>query len=381
MKTRFQVLIGILIGLVGSAIVLATIEMRPTRLAGPPRALLSDCDGAICELVIHYVNEAAEVVGPTYRDFLRQLPQDIVVRVVCADRASFDDLRRLVEPVDCSLEPVVVGHPITTWSRDRWLALQAEEGGAATLLCPRGEKSQEAWPARRGDTQVAADLQRAAGPRLQYHRSGLYFDGGDFVADRDVVFVTPDVLLRNLQQTVADREELVARLLATFNRRVELLSVAPPHHAGMFMMAVGEQTMLVGDPLAAQRILAESATGISLPFDADFSSETAACFEAVAQQCRAAGYRVVRIPVVPGQDGRTYFTYVNVIIDQRDGVRIVYLPVFDRAGPLNEAAAAVWSQLGYEVRPVDCTLCSKHFGSLRCLVNVTSRSGGIEQGQ
>ena len=65
-------------------------------------------------------------------------------------------------------------------------------------------------------------------------------------------------------------------------------------------------------------------------------------FDAVARQCAAAGYRVFRIPVVPGVDGRTFVTYVNAILDERDGRRIVYMPVFRCAEVLNAAAAAVW---------------------------------------
>jgi N-dimethylarginine dimethylaminohydrolase len=374
MKASFHILIGVLLGLAGAAIVLARLEMRTTRPSGPPFSLLSDCDESIDELVIHYVVEAGDVVGPTYADFLTQLPDDVVVHVVCPRLSAFEDFQRRVGHVDCRLEPVVVGHEMTTWSRDRWLALQSEDGRAVRLVCPRSEKGQDAWPARRGDAQIASDLARTLGPHVTEYHSRLYFDGGDFVADNDTVFVTPEVLRRNLQQTVVDRRELIERLEALVNRQVVLLDVAPPHHAGMFMMAVGEQTVLVGDPLAAQRILRQApASDPSNSLDADFSPETVAKFQAVADQCQRAGYRVVRIPVVPGRDGRTYLTYVNVMIDQRGRSRTVYMPVFDGVARLNEAAAEVWRQLGYQVKPVDCTRCSRHFGSLRCLVNVAKR--------
>ena len=82
---------------------------------------MSECDGAIREIVIHYVPEAAEIVVPTYRDFLRQLPGDVVVRVVCCNRAAFDDLAARVAPTKCTLSPVIVDHPITGWSRAEWL--------------------------------------------------------------------------------------------------------------------------------------------------------------------------------------------------------------------------------------------------------------------
>ena len=78
--------------------------------------------------------------------------------------------------------------------------------------------------------------------------------------------------------------------------------------------------------------------------------------------------------MVPAQDGRTYLTYVNVLIDQRSGRRLVYLPFYRGAERLNAAARAVWEGLGYEVVPVDCTSAYRHFGCLHCLVNVLQRT-------
>ncbi len=200
------------------------------------------------------------------------------------------------------------------------------------------------------------------------------------MADRQRVFVTPDVLLRNLQHTVQTCDELQARLRHVLNRDVVLLEDAPPYHAGMFMMTSGDQTVIVGDPAAARQILSTSpevdAGDLCPSSGTDFSAKTIAQFDAVADQCHESGYRVIRIPVVPGRDGRTYLTYVNVIIDQRDGKRIVYMPVYQGVDKLNRAAAEVWESVGYEVRTVNCTACYGHFGSLRCLVNVVSRNAG-----
>jgi hypothetical protein len=94
----------------------------------------------------------------------------------------------------------------------------------------------------------------------------------------------------------------------------------------------------------------------------------------VAEQCAAAGYRVVRLPVAPARDGRTYLTYVNVLLDRAGGRQIVYLPYYRGAEALNVAARAQWQALGFEVRPVDCTGAYRHFGCLHCLVNVLRRS-------
>jgi hypothetical protein len=225
---------------------------------------------------------------------------------------------------------------------------------------------------------VADDLAVALRPGVHARRSDLYFDGGDFDADGETVFVRPSVLLRNVQRTAASREEVVKRLEALLQKRVVVLDGAPDHHVGMYLMPVGGRTVLVGDPKLGEEALARSpdeaaAVAAFLPGGPDFTADTAARFEAVAERCKAAGYRVLRIPTLPGKDGRTYLTYVNAILDVRDGQRTVYMPSYAFAKGLNEAAAAAWAGLGYEVKPVDCDGCARNFGTLHCLVNVIQR--------
>jgi hypothetical protein len=371
MSPCFRTALGVAIGLAAVMVVLAVYRGDGGPADLQPGPLLSDCDGPLRQLVIHYVEEAADTVAPTYRDFLAQLPADVTVYVVCPRREAFDDLQARIGPTGCRLSPVIVDHAMTTWSRDRWLALGPSPNGRMLLLAPRGEDAAGVWPARAGDGRIAADLAAALSPSVTARTSDLYFDGGDFMADGETAFVRPAVLRRNLQHTVATREALVARLEDVLKRRVILFDDAPDHHVGMYLMPVGDRTVLVGDPRLAEPLSRRG--NPQPPFLADFSAAAIARFEAVAEQCRAAGYRVVRIPVVPGEDGRTYLTYVNAILDQRDGQRIVYMPVFAGADALNRAATAVWRELGYEVRPVSCDACYRHFGTLHCLVNVLRR--------
>jgi hypothetical protein len=336
------------------------------------------------ELVVQYEPSAKEVVAAAYRDFLGALDPDFTVHVVCPDQPAFDDFVSLAGHVRCRLDPILTHHPITTWSRDRWVALTpASPGGATTIWSPRGETAEDIWPARAGDEQVGRDIAAALGASARAVRSGLYFDGGDFLSDSDNVFVVPRVLQRNLQHTVTSREEFLGLVAGEVKKRVILLDEAPDHHAGMFMASVGGQTMLVGDPRLGKALLpaqfqtdgpAGGEEFMNLSGGPDFTPATQHLFDAVAGQCAAAGYRVVRIPVVPAHDGRTYLTYVNVLLDHAGDRRIVYLPYYQGAEALNAAARAVWEKLGFEVRRVDCTATYRHFGCLHCLVNVLRRS-------
>jgi N-dimethylarginine dimethylaminohydrolase len=298
------------------------------------------------------------------------------VYVICPNTAAFADLKSRMGSLQCTLTPVVVDHPMTAWARDRWIALQpsARGGKVTTLVSPRGEMGAENWPERKGDENAGDDLARAIGESVVSLRSDLYFDGGDFVADSETAFVTPNVLKRNLGQMVQSREELIERLERLVARKVLLLEHAPDHHACMFMMPVGNHTVIVADPrLASKTLSPDQVAALPLPGGPDFSDATCARFDAVAEQCGKLGYKVVRMPLVPAPDGRTFLAGLNVILDQQGGKRIAYMPTFDHAEVINESSARVWQDLGYEVRPVNCTSSYRLFGSLRCLVNVLRR--------
>ena len=372
----WRVSLGVLVGVLAAAVFVIAgghrappVDQREVPAHGP---VLSDCDGAIEQLVIQYVPEAAPIVETAYRQFLGALPADVTVVVVCPDGAAFEDFRSRVGDVSCRLVPVLTGHAMTCWSRDRWLATApAVPGGRALVISPLVEDAAAIWPQREGDSRIGDDLARALPDGVISHRSALIFDGGDFVADNETVFVTPEVARRNVGVTVASLDELRQELARILKRRVILLDHAPPHHAGMFMMLAGDRTALVGDPSLAAALADE---GDPWPLERpDFSETTQRQFDAVAARCKAAGYRVVRIPVAPGRDGRTYLTYLNVILDERSGRRTVYMPVYEGAESLNAAAEAVWRKLGFGVHRIDCTNTYKHFGSLRCLVNVLRR--------
>jgi len=158
----------------------------------PSGAILSECDGHFRSLVIQYEPSAREIVSRPYADFLGALEKDVTVFVVCPSRNTYDELVAFVGPVRCRLQPIVVNHPMTTWSRDRWVALApASPKGITTLLHQPEEASAEIWPARAGDEKISADIAGALPSSVFARRASFYFDGGDFLADDETVFVAP----------------------------------------------------------------------------------------------------------------------------------------------------------------------------------------------
>jgi hypothetical protein len=318
-------------------------------------------------------------VESPYRDFLRQLPAGVTVHVICPELTDFEDLKQRVGKTACSLSPVMVHHPLTPWSRDRWLALAPVDGQRrTTLVLPREENGAQVWPGRAGDQQAGPDLANWIQDSVGAWRSPWVFDAGDFLCDGQTVFAIPAVLRKNLHLTVRDSAALRRDLEARFRRRVVFLDESPDHHAGMYMMAVGERRMLVGNARLAQAILRQSGPETAdrapcCPCGDDFSEKTQALLDKVAAQVEREGYAVTRIPIVPGTDGKTFLTYVNVIMDDRNGQRVVYLPQYRGQEALNREATRVWRALGYEVKPVDCTTLYPNFGTLHCVVNVLSK--------
>ena len=370
LMSRGTGILGVALGLLAAGATLALVGRERAGHVEPPAVVLTDCDGPLQELVIQYVRAAAGVSGPVYASFLPQLPEGVVVHVVCREAEDVADLRRRVGPIRCTLRPVVTGGALTTWSRDRWLA-SLDERGATVLRTPDLEDGQQGWPARAGDARIGEQLE-AALPRVRHVRSPLLFDGGDFVVDAAGAMVAGRLVLRNVQHSVEDLPQLRAALERLLGRDFLILDAAPDHHAGMYVMAAGDGVVFVGDPAAGLALL-DGAAAQFLPGGAAAVEPLQADLDAVAAQLRASGRTVRRMPVVAGADGRSWLTPLNAILDQRDGRRIVYMPVYAGADRLNAAARAAWEAAGVVVHPVDCTSAYRHFGSLRCLVNVLRR--------
>ena len=375
MRFRASIFLGIGIGLAAALVLIAHTATH--RMAGPP--MLPDYGGPVRSVVMQYAAGSTFVV-PVFCDYLKWQGPDVTVYIACPGETDLAEITGLLgnSTGGCRIVPVFTGHTMTAWSRDRWVALADGAGKPVTLLSSRGELAQDVWPQREGDSHVGEDLARAFPAVFSARRSGLYFDGGDLLADGGNVFVTHAVLERNLQHTVATRDDLVAALSRELGCNSVLMEDAPDHHAGMYMMAAGpgaagKRTMLVADPSLGKEAYAGGADNDALFADGpDFSDQTQARFDSVAAVAEKAGYRVVRIPVVPGH-GKMYMTYVNVILDRRDGKPIVYMSCYAGQERMNAQAEGLWKSLGYEVRRVDCTTVWRRGGTLHCLVNVFGR--------
>ncbi len=370
MSRRWANVLGILLGVIFAAMMVQWVNHR-SGVRHTRGEILSECDGSIREIVVQYVS-GADGARQVLAAFLRQLPKTVKIHLVCPDSAAYDEWSAGGETDARRAQPISVGHDMTAWSRDRWVALKQPGANATFLFHPRAEAGADAWPQRAGDQQIASDLARCLAPAVRDLPSRLLFDGGDFLTDAQTVFVTPAVCQRNNVGTSADMQRLSDELQAAFSKNIVFLSDAPPHHVGMYMALLPGKVALVGDPSLALQFVPSLATSVLA--SPDFSPDTQHQFDAVAETARRQGYHVVRIPTAVDRDGKTYLTYVNGLIDHEGANSVVYMPTFAGVEALNAAAEQVWRDRGFEVRRVDCTGVYRSFGTLHCLVNVLKRT-------
>jgi hypothetical protein len=371
-------LAGIAVGiLAGLAVTTGLARLRP---AERPAALrvVPDSGGHLRAVLLQYDPGAAEAVVPVYRDLLAAFDDDLEIRVAVARDEDFADLRERLAAAGARgldrLRPLVVGRPITTWSRDRYLA--ARRGGRPVLIAPGQAYASLASRANDWLVPWVAGLRLA--PRVDVVGAPFAFDGGDFAVDEERAYATALLVERNRGTRLGDPAALLAELRRYAG--VETLLVGsspdevPAHHIGMFVTPIGNGVVLVGDPDLARQALGGGCDEACLgDLDADLSEPTVRRFRFVAASLEAAGLRVIRVPLLPTAATYVYFTYNNVVIDDRADGRHVMLPQYG-VEALDAAGRAAWERLGFVVHPIDASRLYRNGGAVRCLVAVLDRS-------
>ena len=302
-----------------------------------PAPLLDEQAGRLREIVVHYAPSSG-FVADTYDDFFAALPADVKVFVAVEKRGHADAFARRFRR---DAVAVVVGRPITTWSRDRFAACEG-----AIAIPP------EVHAGRPNDRLVPIELANATGAASRI--APFRFDGGDFCAVGGKLVVTSTWTSRTPDRRP---EDLVAEAERFFGMPVVYLPEAPEHHVGMAFAPVGPNAVLVGDMKWGRRL----APGIE-------ANDAEDKFDAMADGFRRAGFTVHRVPAIVTAKDYAWITYTNGIHEDR----VVYMPVFG-VDALDRAAGEVYRSLGFEVRPVRVSKTWALGGTLHCLVHVVSR--------
>ncbi|MBN1770121.1 MAG: agmatine deiminase family protein [Deltaproteobacteria bacterium] len=375
---RASSLLGLAAGvLAGLGVAAALGRFAPAPAPETLRAV-PDSGGRLRALLVHWAPDGGGLLLPTYRDLLAALPEDVELRVAVERRGHFEELRRRLEQAGAAgldrLRPLVVGRAITIWSRDRFVT--AALGRKAVLVAPA--QTCTAAAGRANDWIVPWELAARPWTRTAAVAAPFAFDGGDFVADERRIFATAVLAGRNAGTRWADADALRSELSARFGLEPLLLGATaddvPNHHIGMFVTPLGNDTVAVGDPREAAALVAAAAPGGALAaLDVDLSPETTAKFVRVADELRAAGLKVVPLPLVPTRRTYVFLSYNNVLLDDRADGRHVLLPQY--GFPEADAAGrAAWESLGFIVHPIDAAGLYANGGALRCVAAVLRRS-------
>jgi hypothetical protein len=339
--------------------------------------VLSDIGGRITAVVLQL---ARPELTRALLDIAAALPHARVLVAVPDDS---------VEVADEHLEVLPRVPEIGLWPRDAFIG-----GEGLQLLVTSDLHGGEA------DRAVAYRVADAVSAQLTVSR--LYFEGGNMVADDQQVFAGWDVLSDNtddwspdaLDATLAVVEEQLGRPVVIVGSEDH---PAPLDHVDMFLTPLGDNRILVADPLAGARLLVAlpparivalethfldpAASGYpGTPFsllealESSADAERVAAFEHVAEGLRGRGFVVHRIPALIADDDADcpIFTYNNVLMERAGEGPRVLVPAYGIA-ELDAAAVGVWRELGFDVGVIDLSQLLDLHGGVRCLTQVVGR--------
>jgi hypothetical protein len=380
-------LIGVAAGLFGLGFWERATEVARARFTPHPR-LLPEADGALGRVLLHWVPALAPVVEETYQDFLAQLGGDVGVILVVPEpftaeqRSQLDGFLARVDPsrgLGRRVRIVTVPGPITTWSKDRALVTAADSRGIRRLMVPAEPGG--SWRERHNDWATVRSVADSSPDQWSLEITPFDFDAGDFAVGNGRLLVDSNLLEKNRHRGYSTMEQLVARLGEFFQMPVGGLGRAwgdtPRHHLSMYMTPLTGNTVLVGDPGMAEKLLpagwrtGETSPETDAPLASDFSAATRERFERAARELGAQGFNVVRIPNLPFDD-KTYLAYTNGVYELRSGRPIAYMPVYG-VEALDRSAREVYEKLGWTVLPVRVARLYRYHGTIGCVVNVLDR--------
>lgn len=376
-------------------------------------ALLPDVGGPI-RLAATSLNSARRSAlrnAPLMNRIANVLHETIELLVLVDDRDAFTVTR---DPWPGRLRFVEVDpeRTITVWPQDPFVVLAGED--EPVLLQPARFE-------RGGDDRMAQALANARGWELR--RSELLFEGGNLVSDERRIYIGAETIRRNAIERGESDLGIAARFEAELGREIWVVGPLPQPvgHLDLVLTPLGDGAVLLADPewgadlaegadpahvrefereserqffghpwiealeqpdgkeVRSPEIVGTTASVV------DQSRTLASDFAQIARELETRGLRVERIPFLgpkraapndgPGRRGPGYpvLSYNNVLLEERGGSRIVYLPLYGLP-ELDEAAANVWRELGYTPRPISgLATTAMYGGSLRCAVKVLAR--------
>ena len=400
------------------------IVLRP----GPQKPrIVSSAHGPIRQMLLTYPSYAQDQYsyGPVYRELIARLPSSTRF-IILTHREVLTEVEQILDSAGAASRATLIEAPehlhFLVWAQDPYVVVQdVGVSPVATFLI-------EPFTFPRVGDALIADLVSEATP-IDHTQSPLYFQGGNLlIGDRFVLLGAdypaktaaiiqqfghirvPDGVdtarhVRDLyRQTFAPDFDLfyVGTSLPVPQYRMRRFRLQgeewaeelflgtgvtqPIFHIDMFLSLAGRSRsgryrVLVGSPIAADRILDRPPVSHSIP----------EVFDSVARNLTRQGFEVVRNPLpityVDDLEFRVrtwYFATSNnclVQIDPGSGNH-VWLPTYGHGdwadlAATDEENARIWDRLGFEVHFLpDFHPFAQNLGSLHCLTKYLDRGEG-----
>jgi len=367
--------IALLVALAPLVVANTAVHAEPKAQESPEAGqILSDTSGRITEVLLHFDDEIAEELAPVYRDLFEGLGEGVRVRVLCESAMSAQRFAETWTDLGTrdqrDVDVVNVGMPLSIWARDRCIArTRGDAVQRSASFVPSANPYYEFE--KHNDLRTQRMLCRGLlGPSVL--RSWLQLEGGNVIANGKRVFIGANVAEENDCELPDPqlRRELGRICGREFHLVGEKIDYLPWDHVDMYITPIGEDTILVASAKAGQTFVPH---GCELEEEeADRLANVQRSLDRVADEMRDLGYRVLRLPAVFGASGDWIMTYNNVVMDERNGHRVVLMPVYG-VPEMDHAAAEAYSKLGFEVKTIDVSGVFEFGGAVRCIVNVVER--------
>lgn len=336
--------------------------------------IISDTSGQLAEVLLHFDDDIEAELAPLYRDLFAALGDNVKIRVLCESsfsaRQFAERWRDVATERNRDLDVVNVGMPLSIWARDRCIArTRGNTVQRSASFVPSANPYYEFE--KFNDLRTQRMLYRGLlGPNVL--RSWLLLEGGNVIANDKTVFIGANVAEENdceLPDPQLERElsRICGRKYTLIGAKADIL---PWDHCDMYMTPIDDDTILVASAKAGTRFVNQDCdpdAGEELNIDG-----IQAALDHVANEMRGQGYHVLRMPAVFGATGDWIMTYNNVIMERRNGCRIVLMPTYN-VPEMDNAAAKAYRKLGFEVKPIDVSGVFEYGGAVRCIVNVVDR--------
>jgi hypothetical protein len=337
--------------------------------------------GPVDTWVLHYDPALGEVVLPTMEDLLGAVHPDSRVLIAVPtprDARTVRSLLGITPEEHPQVGFVVADELISGWARDRYIAFE-REGAPVLYAIPERDVPE----GRRGDVAVARALLDQF-PERRLVESPLVLEGGNCVLSDAAVFVGPQVIDQNLALFGGDAQAVLTEVGRVFAREVVLVGGAgapvPHDHVDMFLTALDEETLLLGDPRLTQPYF-EALRDLDVPEGTPNELGTftwpdqlawAERYDAVCEDLLRRGFSVERIPILH-TGTEVVLTWNNAVLETRAGVRTAFVPRYG-IPVLDRLAQGAWRRLGFLVHPIRARGPILQGGAVRCLSNDVRRA-------